>query len=60
MMSKINFFFFFFFFYQLGILSPVPPGEKEVSQTPHYCTRMFVYKKFHGDMFEAQFNLYFN
>ena len=24
------------FFYQLGTLSPLPSGEKEVSQTPHY------------------------
>ena len=23
------------FFYQLGTLSPLPSGEKEVSQTPH-------------------------
>ena len=24
------------FLYQLGTLSPLPSGEKEVSQTPHY------------------------
>ena len=24
------------FFYQLGLLSPLPSGENEVSQTPHY------------------------
>ena len=26
---------FLIFFYQLGLLSPLPSGEKEVSQTPH-------------------------
>ena len=26
------------FFYQLGLLSPLPSGENEVSQTPHYVS----------------------
>ena len=27
------------FLYQLGTLSPLPSGEKEVSQTPHWYLR---------------------
>ena len=27
---------FLLIFYQLGTLSPLPSGEKEVSQTPHW------------------------
>ena len=35
------------FFYQLGLLSPLPSGEKEVSQTPHLeiTTEVIVVKQ---------------
>ena len=34
------------FLYQLGTLSPLPSGEKEVSQTPHW----YVYLNYANDV----------
>ena len=38
---------FLLIFYQLGTLSPLPSGEKEVSQTPHWNKGAWVHR-FYG------------
>ena len=38
------------FFYQLGLLSPLPSGENEVSQTPHFIAVLKQFLVMHEEI----------